>query len=453
MLVRLALASLLVLSGCAPTLAGTNREAASSRLPVPARDLIVPLVDAHQHLMSPTAQAVVVPHPELPPISLPAELDALLRANERSWGAPPVGPLFTEDGIILQTEEGRWWKGHARIDRFTNNLERGPRFIPKAYAADGSAGYIAGNVRMGASEHDNLNFLLGIRKGQDGRWQIASEMVSEIKPPVYDRPITADRIIELLDDAGIRYGVVLSVAYWFGAPMREPPVQHELEKTRAENDWVVAQAARYPERLIPFCSVNPLKDYALAELERCAAMPSVRGMKLHLANSRVDLKKPEHVEKLRQFFKAANDRHLALVVHAKTQGGYSRAQGEIMLNQILPAAPDVPVQIAHMANSWDVAKFYADAIAAGDARTKNLYFDLTQAVPLSADDQTPEAMADMADMAATMRRIGLRRIFYGTDMDVGGNPAPREHWKAIRKLPLTDDELRVIAENHPPYIH
>jgi hypothetical protein len=31
-------------------------------------------------------------------------------------------------------------------------------------------------------------------------------------------------------------------------------------------------------------------------------------------------------------------------------------------------------------------------------------------------------------------------------------PYPREHWKAVRRLPPTDGELRVIARNVPPYL-
>jgi hypothetical protein len=102
-----------------------------------------------------------------------------------------------------------------------------------------------------------------------------------------------------------------------------------------------------------------------------------------------------------------------------------------------------------MANAWEAAAVYADAIAAHDPRTSRLYFDLAQAVPVPKQEQTP---ALMAEIAATLRRIGLQRIFFGSDMDVGGNPSPREHWKAIRQLPLTDDELRVVADNIPPYL-
>lgn len=450
---RLGVVAVLLAAGCAQAqLPSGSATAVADPPPSAARSRIVPLVDAHQHMMSPAAQALIVPHPELPAIALPAELERLLRARERVSGAPPVGAVFAEDALIREWAEGRWWKGAERINRFMNNLERRVRFVPKAYAVDGRAGYIAGNIRVegaGASGQEDYDFLLGIRKTEAGAWQIGSEMMGAVNPPVYDRPITADRIVELLDDAGIRYGVILSVAYWYGAPMRDPPVEREEARTRAENDWTVEQAERYPDRLIAFCSVNPLKDYALDELRRCARMPRVGGMKIHLANSRVDLRNPRHVEQLRRFVRAANDSGLALVMHAKTAGGYGREQGEILLERILAEAPDVPVQIAHMANSWDVARLFADAIAAGDPRTRRLYFDLTQAVPLQAEAQTPELMADIA---ATLRRIGLERVFYGSDMDVGGNASPREQWKAIRKLPLSDDELRVIAGGLPPYI-
>lgn len=442
--------------GAVPQAGKGTSPAAARAIPEPdprtVRARIEPRVDAHQHLMSPAAQALVVLHPELVAIELPPDLAQLLRDREQVSGAPPVGGLFTDDAIIREWAEGRWWQGQARINRFMNNLEKRVRLVPKAYAADDHAGYIAGNIEVpeaGTSGREVYNFMLGIRKGAAGRWQIASEMMDAINPPVYDAPITADHLRDLLDDAGIRKAVVLSVAYWFGAPSREPPVQDAAGKTRQENDWTIAQTRRYPDRLVPFCSVNPLAPYALAELARCAGIVEVRGMKIHLANSRVDLKNAEQVAQLRAFFAAADRHGLALVVHAKTPGGYGAEQARIFLDQVLTAAPNVPVQLAHMANSWDAAAVYADAIAAGDPRTRRLYFDLAQAVPLDKQAQTP---ASMAEIAATMRRIGLQRLFFGSDMDVGGNPPPRDHWKAMRQLPLTDEELRVLADNLPPYL-
>ena len=413
------------------------------------RAKIVPRVDAHQHLMSAAARALVVPAAELAPVALPAELDALLAAREQIAGRPPAGTLFRDDAIVLEAEEGRWWQGRARVDRYLSREGGSVRYRVKSFAVDGTAGYIAGTVRATAESSDSANFVLGIARSSAGPWRIASEMRTEIRPPVYDRELTADVLVELLDDAGIRQAVVLSLGYWYGNPTREPPLADEAAGTRAENDWTVVQAARYPDRLVPFCGVNPLRDYALAELERCAAMARVRGMKIHLGNSRVDLRNAQHVQRLREFFAAADRRALAIVVHARTQAGLSPELAAIFLNEVVVAAPHVPVQIAHMGNSWPAAAFFADAIAAGDPRTRQLYFDLTQAVPISADDQTPELMAEAA---TTLRRIGLDRIFYGSDMGLASNPAPREWWKAIRKLPLSDAELRVIAANVPPYL-
>jgi predicted TIM-barrel fold metal-dependent hydrolase len=71
-------------------------------------------------------------------------------------------------------------------------------------------------------------------------------------------PITARDVIALLDSAGIRKAVVLSVAYIYGSPART--VDSEYTRVRAENDWNAAQASQYPDRLRAFCGFNPLKD-------------------------------------------------------------------------------------------------------------------------------------------------------------------------------------------------
>jgi uncharacterized protein len=107
--------------------------------------------------------------------------------------------------------------------------------------------------------------------------------------------LTARDLIPLLDSAAIRRALVLSVAYMYGSPKRK--IQDEYAKVRAENDWTGAQAAQYPDRLLAFCGFNPLKDYAVQELERCAKDPHLRGgIKLHFGNSDVQIDNPVHVE-------------------------------------------------------------------------------------------------------------------------------------------------------------
>jgi hypothetical protein len=51
-----------------------------------------------------------------------------------------------------------------------------------------------------------------------------------------------------------------------------------------------------------------------------------------------------------------------------------------------------------------------------------------------------------------IRRVGAHRVFFGSDMPVGGNPPPAESWAIFRaKVPLTPAEMRTIALNEPPY--
>jgi predicted TIM-barrel fold metal-dependent hydrolase len=141
-------------------------------------------------------------------------------------------------------------------------------------------------------------------------------------------PITAREVVALLDSAGIRRAVVLSAAYIYGSPARS--IADEYAKVRAENEWNGAQAAEYPERLRAFCGFNPLKEYALDELARCAGDARLGGgIKLHFGNSDVRLENPAHVEQLRRVFRAANEHRMAVVVHLRASISRKRPYGPV----------------------------------------------------------------------------------------------------------------------------
>jgi predicted TIM-barrel fold metal-dependent hydrolase len=271
------------------------------------------------------------------------------------------------------------------------------------------------------------------------------------------QPVTARDVVAHLDSAGIRRAVVLSVAYVYGSPART--ISDEYAKVRAENDWTAAQAAEYPDRLTAFCGVNPLEDYALDELTRCAKDSRLRqGIKLHFGNSDVQVDDSAHVEQLRRVFRAANDRRMALVVHLRAsisrKRPYGAAQARIFLNQVLPLASDVPVQIAHLAGTGpgyddppadSAMAVLAEAVQNGDGRTRRLWFDVTTI----ADSNISAANADRA--VRRIRQVGVDRILYGSDAAVGDNLRPREGWAAFSRLPLTRPELERIATNVAPY--
>lgn len=285
------------------------------------------------------------------------------------------------------------------------------------------------------------------------------EVVTMLNPgPGFPQSITAADVIALLDSAGIKRALFLSVAYMYGSPART--VTDEYAKVRAENDWNGAQAALFPKRLRAFCSFNPLKDYALAELERCAKDPNLKyGIKLHFGNSDVQLDNPAHVEQLSRIFRAANKHHMALVIHMRAsiskQRPYGAAQARIFLEQLLPLAPNIEIQVAHLAGTGPgyedppadaVMAVLAEAVERHDPRTRHLWFDVATCVDLNISP------ANAALVAKRIRQVGVKRILFGSDAAVGPNPRPRESWAAFRRLPLTEAEFDQIAKNVAPYL-
>ncbi|WP_313705802.1 amidohydrolase family protein [Massilia sp.] len=285
----------------------------------------------------------------------------------------------------------------------------------------------------------------------------SKETVAMIGPEAGLTPLGAEGVISLLDAAGIRKALLLSTAYMHGSPARK--VDDEYRRVRAENDWTAAQAARFPDRLLAFCGFNPLKDYALVELHRCAAIPGLRrGIKLHFGNSDVQLEKPAHLARLREVFAAANAKGMAIVVHLRASIGKRRPYGEeqarIFLEHLLPAAPGVVVQVAHLAGAGPgfedpparaVLGVLAAAMARGAPQTRNLWFDVAS---VADRDLSPDAAALMARL---IRQIGLGRVLYGTDAAQGDKLRPVDAWAAFRRLPLSEAEFARIAGNVPPY--
>jgi uncharacterized protein len=275
-----------------------------------------------------------------------------------------------------------------------------------------------------------------------------------------EQPIAGEQLVAMMDRAGIKRAVVLSDAYWFDSPprakvLRDVGVHDVYAAVRAENDWTAREVAQIPYRLVGFCSFNPLREYALQELDRCAANRALKGLKLHFAASAVDLKNIQHLERVRRIFAAANSHRLALTVHVRGDRRYGREHAEIFLNELLPAAPDIPVQIAHLwggdgfsAGALSALVAYADAVSAPRRATKNLYFDVTQlALILRGRRDALERMATL------IRQIGVGRILYGSDGPIFGNEQPAEAWGTFRReLPLTDDEFKTIANNIAPYL-
>lgn len=265
------------------------------------------------------------------------------------------------------------------------------------------------------------------------------------------RPVSARDLIAQLDAAGIERAAVLSVAYVYGQPART--LAEEYARVRAENDWAARQAAEYPERLVALCSVDPLRDYALAELARCAASPEFgRGIKLQPAAGGALLEDAAQVERLRRVFRSANARDMAIVLQLQETGV---REARLLLEQLLPHAPDVPVQVAYVGERPDgreaapqlaALAVLADAAARQDPRMRHVWLDVT------AFARPGLSAADARRLVRRLRQVGMERVLYGSDAEIGIEVRPREAWAAFRSLPLTDAEAARVANNVMSYL-
>lgn len=177
---------------------------------------------------------------------------------------------------------------------------------------------------------------------------------------------------------------------------------------------------------------------------------------MHFGNSDVNLTDPQHAARLRGVFALANRQKMAIVVHARTtieQRPYDAGQARAFLT-LLEAAPEVPVQIAHLAGAGgydeagvdEAVGVFVEAIAAKDPRVARLWFDVSG---LALMGSWP---APAAKVAARLHQIGLDRIVWGADGATGGN-TPAAAWQAFTEIPLRPAELETIRTNLAPYLH
>lgn len=256
-------------------------------------------------------------------------------------------------------------------------------------------------------------------------------------------------LIRVLDEAGIQRAVVLSVGYSFADERKR--LNNPDSLTRDQNDWTSAQVARHAPRLIGFCSANPLRDAALAELERCLGLPGMTGIKLHFGNAGVTLRDAAHLARIRQVFELAQRRRAAALVHLRARGGlnFGGEDGRLFLEHLVPAAPDIEIVVAHLGGSGpgyspqsnEVMDVFAAAASQRDPRMANVYFDVATNITEETTD------ADLALIAGHMRAIGIGRILYGSDLNPPGGSV-RRGWEIFRsRIPLTAAEIQQIASN------
>ncbi|WP_406672186.1 amidohydrolase family protein [Natronospira sp.] len=266
----------------------------------------------------------------------------------------------------------------------------------------------------------------------------------------------ADILLRQMDRYRIDQAVILSLGYMYAIP--EIRFENEYHKVKRENDFVLEQARRFPERLVAFCGISPIADYALEEVQRCAESGAT-GIKLHLANSDVDLHDAEELAALASVFAAAEQQSLAIVIHLRPRGSrYGVEEAEIFLEHVLPKAPTVPVQLAHLGGGGIVDTDTLRAIerlARDLPQHDNLWFDISAAWARDRDYAGDTAgrtahRRNRHNVAQAVSLIGAERILFASDWD---SLEVRETLRPLRRgSGLSREQQQQILNNRAPYL-
>ena len=299
----------------------------------------------------------------------------------------------------------------------------------------------------------------------------AAELLSNmggVRAAVTMESQTAEQLIEAMDVASIQHGLVLSLVYLFASP--DVQVENEYQVVRDENNYVAQQVALFPDRLVGACSVNPLSDYAVKEIRRCASELNTHALKLHFANSGIELRNEAHVEKLQLIFALLDELDLPAVVHLRAgESEYGSEQANIFIDSILSEVPDLPIQIAHMGGwgGYDSATdsaLQAFELALNEGRLLNpIWFDLGAVVfdPRVAGDneELAKQVRDANEtLAQRIRVIGPARVLFASDwpswppISDSSQKLSANQSLIEQALPLEDEELEVIYENVVPWL-
>jgi ketosteroid isomerase-like protein len=121
----------------------------------------------------------------VPSVDLPPELARVLKDYEAGWqtgNAAALANLFTEDGFVLG--QGRTpVKGRAAIQKLYTKSGAPLSLRTLAYQTSGNVGYIIGGYSAEPGKPDDGKFTLTLRKADDGRWLIVSDMDNSNRRP------------------------------------------------------------------------------------------------------------------------------------------------------------------------------------------------------------------------------------------------------------------------------
>ena len=232
---------------------------------------------------------------------------------------------------------------------------------------------------------------------------------------------TADELVADMDKNEIDISVITNIGW----------TTHEL--CVETNDYILESVARYPHRLVGFCTVQPNSyDAAIDEIERCA-QGGIRGVgELRPDMQLFDLKDEEIIGPL---IDVISKHKMILLTHASEPVGHQYpGKGAItpdMLYPFITNFPDLTIVCAHWGGGLP---FYALMPEVKQAM-RNVYFD-TAASPFLYSPQIYHQVIQL---------VGSDKILFGSDYPL---LAQNRLLSEIRSLDLPEETRNSILSGN-----
>ncbi|HET8712100.1 MAG TPA: nuclear transport factor 2 family protein [Gemmatimonadales bacterium] len=124
-----------------------------------------------------TSTAAAQSPASLPSVTLPPELDRVLREYEKNWRAGDengLAALFTTDGFVPSNTG--FVRGRDAIVAQYKDQQGELNLRAHAYAMSDTVGYIVGAYGFGTDGADRGKFVLALRRARGGPWLIAADI-------------------------------------------------------------------------------------------------------------------------------------------------------------------------------------------------------------------------------------------------------------------------------------
>ncbi len=232
---------------------------------------------------------------------------------------------------------------------------------------------------------------------------------------------TSEELIAAMDECGIDKSIILNFGW------------QKQQTCQETNDYILESVARYPKRLIGFCTVQPLAgDKAIREVERCARSGAGGLGEMRPGEQGFDLQDAGVMKPLVEALAAA---HMIFLLHASEPVGHDYAgKGKTtpeVLYPFIKTYPELKVVCAHWGGGLP---FYA-LMPEVEKALANVWFD-TAATPFL---YKPQVFLQVANV------VGSEKILFGSDYPL---LSPKRILQQIESVDMSNaDKAAILGGN------